>query len=268
MTLATHAADVAAGNLSTRIAFDRSGAGRPIVLVHGFPLDRTVWADVAGPLHGAADVIRPDLPGFGDSTVSGDFTIAGLADLLAEFVRGLGVGPIVLAGLSMGGYVALALALRHRELLAGLALVDTRPGADTPEGRAKRDELAGLARREGAAAVADAMLPNMLGPSPDPAVADRLRAVMAACPAETIVLALMAMKGRDDVTPLLATLDVPAAVVCGEHDAITPTDLARTMAAELPDAELTIVPDAGHMTPMEQPAAVAAALWTLLDRIG
>ncbi|MEM6312549.1 MAG: alpha/beta fold hydrolase, partial [Planctomycetota bacterium] len=177
----------------------------------------------------------------------------------------LGATPVVLAGLSMGGYVALAYAAAFGDTLAGLALVDTRAAADDQEKRAGRDRMIQLVHDGGSEAITHAMFDDMLAhPHDDTPAVHELRTIMNHCPPHTIERALRAMKMRVDRTELLATLDLPAAVIVGEHDRITPVAEAERISATLPHGKLHIIPDAGHMAPLEQPDAVADALRPLL----
>jgi pimeloyl-ACP methyl ester carboxylesterase len=161
----------------------------------------------------------------------------------------------------MGGYVALAFARRHPARLARLALVDTRAGSDAPEAREARTRNAELATREGPLAVLEAMMPRMLAPGAPEALRDRLRAIARDQRGEGVAAALLAMRDRPDATPVLATLaGVPSLVVVGEHDATTPPEEARRMAAAIPGAELVVIAGAGHLPCIEAPAELADAL--------
>ena len=242
-----------------------SPSATPLVLIHGFPLDGRVWAHVAAITARRHDTIVPDLRGFGDSG-RGAFAIDSLADDLHELLKRLDVLPAVLAGLSMGGYVALAFARRFPADVAGLALVDTRANADDEAGRRTRDEMINLVRLGGVEAVVDQMLPNLLA-SPNPEVRQRLREIMLSVPAATIEQAALAMKERPDQRDLLGQLNMSVSVIVGEEDAITPSPVAQEMVTAIPGAELVVIPAAGHLTPLERPDAVAPALERLMDRV-
>lgn len=251
------------------LAYSDAGLGSPILLVHGFPLDSRIWTAVAGSLAGRFRVVCVDLPGFGQSQLSKGFTIESLADVLAGFIDQLQLGQVVLAGLSMGGYVAQAFADRHAGKLAGLALVDTKSAADNDEQKKGRERMIALVQSSGSKAIADDMLGKMTGEETirtQPAVVRELRAIMEACPPKTIETALAAMRDRKDYTDLLPKLQVPLAVIVGEGDVITPPALAEAMAKSVPGSQLTVVQGAGHMAPMEQPAKVADALKTFAER--
>lgn len=242
--------------------------GVPLVLLHGFPMDGRVWDDVAAITSRRWRTLRPDFPGFGKSATQ-PFTIDSLADDLRELLERLGALPAVVAGLSMGGYVALALARRHSKSLAGLALVDSRANADDAAGKRKRAQMIKLAGRGGTAAVVEQMHPNMLGKatySARPDIALRLRRIMLDTPAETIALASAAMRDRPDQQDRLGQIDIPVAVIVGAHDSITPPAVSEQMAQAIPGAELTEIPEAGHLSPIERPNEVAEALARLMGR--
>ena len=251
-----------------KLAYTQAGGGPlPLVLLHGFPLDVRMWDAQIGALSNHARVIAPDLRGFGRSTDDSPFTMASLADDVHQLLRSIDALPCVLAGLSMGGYVALAYASKYASDLRGLALIDTKSTADDAEGRRARDQMIELARTQGAKAVADKMQPRMLAPSTleqRPDVVAQLRILMEACPVKTIEHAQAAMRDRPDRTSILASLSAPVLIIVGEHDAITPPAAAEHMKQNAKQAELVVIKDAGHMSPMEQPEPVNAALRRVL----
>ncbi len=252
--------------------YRESGQGLPLVLVHGFPLDQRIWHGQFDELPGAVGcrVITPDLRGFGNSIDTARFTIESLADDLNELLRKIGALPCVLAGLSMGGYVALAYAKKFGATLRGLMLVDTRSQSDTPEGRAGRDAMIALARTKGSSGVADQMFPKMISPRTVqdlPEVARELRAIMEACPAQTIEHALAAMRDRQDYSDFLGTITVPTLVIVGEADQIASPAVARAMHDAIPESKLAIISGAGHMAPIEQPELVNRAVAAFMGQI-
>jgi len=235
----------------------------PLVLLHGFPLDARVWKSQRAALAGGFRVITPDLRGFGRSTSDEAFSLVDLADDVHALLQQIGALPCVLGGLSMGGYTALAYVNKYAADLRGLILVDTKAEADTPEGKQGREKMIQLAREKGSKAVADQMMPKMLAPDAEktrPAVAHELRAIMEACPAKTIEHALAAMRDRPDRSGELASINVPTLVIVGEHDAITPPDVATKMYQSLTHGQLVTIKGAGHMTCMEQPEQVNRAI--------
>jgi pimeloyl-ACP methyl ester carboxylesterase len=239
------------------------GRGLPVVLLHAFPLNRTMWEPQIAALFGECRCIVPDLRGFGDSPKSGPYTMDRHADDIAALLDALQVERAVIGGLSMGGYVALALWRRHRHRIRALVLADTRAAADTPEGLQKRDELIALARTGGPAAVADKQITGLTGKSTrdkQPELVDRIRSVMSGESVDGIVGALEAMRGRPDSTALLPQIDVPTLIVVGAEDVITPVKEARAMADAIRGSRLEVIPEAGHLSNLERPAAFNAAL--------
>lgn len=246
------------------------GQGTPLVLAHGFPLDHTMWQGQFDELAKEFRVIAPDLRGFGKSSMTpGTATMAQFADDLATMLDKLAIQePVVFCGLSMGGYVAWQFALRHRHRLAKLILSDTRAIADSPEAAAGRLKTAERVLKEGSKVVADAMLSKLFAPQTlrqQPAIVEATNQVMLRSSPEGIAAALRGMAERPDVTSRLSELDVPTLVLCGEHDGIVPLAEMHDIAVKLPRAKFVEIKDAGHMAPLEQPAAVNAAIRAFLS---
>jgi pimeloyl-ACP methyl ester carboxylesterase len=267
--MATKTQSVNGANLSYQ---ERGAGARTVVLLHGFPLDARMWdAQIAALGDGGGNrVIAPDLRGFGRSKSDTPFTIESLADDIHALLTGIGALPVVVVGLSMGGYAALAYAKKYPADLRGLVLVDTKAEADTEEGKAGRQKMIDLARREGSKAVAEQMLPKMLAKDAveqRPQQAQALRGIMEACPPKTIEHALAAMRDRPDRSAELASIKVPTLIIVGESDAITPPPVAESMAKKIPGSQLIVIRGAGHMSPMEQPEQVNRALKAFLERL-
>jgi pimeloyl-ACP methyl ester carboxylesterase len=238
-----------------------AGEGPCVLLLHGYPLDGAMWSSVARRLSERFRVLKPDLPGHGENRTPAEASIESYADFLAAAIDGSG-GRAGVAGFSMGGYAALALMKRRPELVAALALVDTRAVADDEATRTKRDEALALLREKGVEPIAEAMLPKLLAPSSLQRgdLADRVRRIMRRQPAATFESDLLAMRGRPDSVAFLKEIAVPTLVVVGENDVISPPAEAQAMTEAIPGARLAVIPGSGHLTPMESPSAVAGVL--------
>ena len=240
------------------IAYEEAGSGPPLLFIHGWPHNRTLWSGQLSGLSTHARCIAPDLRGFGDSTVSGPYSMAQYADDLAALLDSLGIDRAIVCGLSMGGYVAMAMLRHHRHRVRALILTSTRATADTPEGREKRMRLIDFVREHGVEALATRQLRAMVGEttfSARPALLESLRRLMAAAPLEGVVGALQAMADRPDSTELLKTLDIPALVIGGAEDTFTPPAELGQLAAAMPNARLELIATAGHVCAFERPAA-------------
>lgn len=242
----------------SEVAYDDRGTGIPLVLLHAFPLDSTMWQPQCGALLSMCRCILPDVRGFGRSAAAGPHSIDRYADDVVAILDAARVERAVICGLSLGGYVAFALWRRHRDRIRALVLADTRAAADTDEARQRRAELAALAREKGMVAVAAKQLPGLVGRSTrenNPALYDAIHGMMMSATIDGVVGALDAMAARPDSTPLLPGITVPTLVVCGEEDAITQVKEMREMAAMIPGARFQAIPGAGHLSNMERPAA-------------
>jgi pimeloyl-ACP methyl ester carboxylesterase len=245
--------------------YDETASARaPVVLLHGFPLDRTVWSQQACGLADEFSVIAPDLRGFGDSaTRPGPSTMDAYAQDVAGLLEHLGVRSAVIGGVSMGGYAAFAFLRRFPNRVRALVLVDTRAGADSADAKKARDEAIALVRAEGVAPLAERMLPKLLTPRTlegDAPLVARLRTMIASQSVDGVVGALTAMRDRPDSTAMLATIAAPTLVVCGEEDALIPPSESRAMAAAIPGARLESIPHAGHLPNFERPAEFNAVV--------
>ena len=240
-----------------RIAFSDDGTGQPVVFVHGFPLNRTMWQPQVAALSSTFRIVTVDLRGHGDSDAPlWRYRIDDFVDDILAVLDDLRLPRVSLVGLSMGGYVALALARLYPDRLSGLVLSDTRAQADTPEGRQGRFHLAQAAHERGAGAVADTMLPKLLSAKTRdsrPDLVAQVRTMIEHMRLGGIVGDLMAMADRPDSVPLLETLDCPTLVIVGADDQTTPLPDARLMAERIPGARLEIIPEAGHLPNLEQP---------------
>jgi 3-oxoadipate enol-lactonase len=252
---------------------ERRGSGPPLLLVHGFPLDHSMWRFQLEELADQCDVIAPDLRGFGRSSVTpGTVTMADFADDLAELLDSLRMHqPVTLCGLSMGGYIAFQFWQRHAQRLGRLILCDTRAASDTAEAARQRLVNAQRVLDEGPQFVSESMLDKLFVDSSRrryPERVEAVRAVMTSVPAEGLAAALRGMAERPDVTEWLDRFRVPTLVLCGAGDAISPPAEMQALAQAIPGAEYHTVPEAGHLSPLENPEFVNAAIrtWLAVDR--
>ena len=250
---------------------DAPSAGpTPLVLIHGFPLDKGMWRPQVAALASAARVIAVDLPGFGGSTPT-PFTVDSAADAVAARLDAEGVtGRAVVGGLSMGGYVAMAFARRHPDRLAGLILADTRAEADDEAGKKARDEMIALAKDKGTAGVVEKMMPKLLAEATRegrPEIVDEVKRIAGRQPAAAVVHALQALRDRPDAGPGLGNVAVPTLVLVGEHDALTPLTMAEAIGARVYGSEVVTIPGAGHLSNLENPEAFNAAVLAFLAEV-
>jgi len=244
--------------------------GIPLLCIHGFPHDHRLWAPQRDTLSKTYRVITPDLRGFGASGTNGPYSMDQFADDLAELLTELGITRAVVCGLSMGGYIALALWRRHARRVLGLIFADTKATADDDAMRTKRQQMIAMAMSAGAGAVADAQVTGMVGISTrleHPELVEHVRDMLAAAPVEGIVGALEAMMVRPDSTPLLATIGVPTLCIVGDQDVIAPVKEMREMCAAIPHGELRVIDDAGHVSNVEQPDAFNEAVAQFVARL-
>jgi pimeloyl-ACP methyl ester carboxylesterase len=248
--------------------YEVRGEGEPVLFLHGFPFTGALWDPVVERLGGGWRCIVPDLRGMGRSPATAGAGMDDYADDLARLLDALGeTRPVVLIGMSMGGYVAFAFARRHPERVRALVLVATRAQADTEEGAHGRLATADRVLREGSRVVADDMLGKLFAASAPEELRSRWHATMAATPPEGVAAALRAMAVRPDSLGTLRELDRPVLVVMGEDDAIVPVEDGRRMAEGARAGRLVTVPGAGHMVTVERPDAVADALRGFLDSL-
>ncbi len=251
------------------IALDVQGDGPPVLFIHGFPLDRTMWGPVTALLTGWRR-IAPDLRGFGLSDVPATFSMADYADDLAALLDAFHLPQAVVCGLSMGGYVAFELLRRHPQKVRALILANTRAEGDDQQAKQRRDEMIGLVQREGPGALAHLLVPQLLAPAnlaAMPQVVESLVATITSNPAPGLIGALKAMRDREDYRSLLKEIRVPTLVIGGREDRLVPPESTRRLAREVPGAQLTLIPDAGHLTPLEQPVATSRVITEFLQAL-
>jgi 3-oxoadipate enol-lactonase len=260
-------------DIPARLESDPGGRGRAVgtlVLIHGFPLSGHIWEPQFVLSENGWRVIVPHLRGFdeaaaGRSATSMDDYAGDIIDLLDS----LHVEQAVIGGLSMGGYVMFALLRNAPNYFQGLLLADTRPQADTPEGKQGRERMIAMVRDKGPSAVADEMLPKLLGESTrreHPGLVEEVRGIIMSNGAETIASALTAMMNRPDSTPTLRTIKLPTLIIVGEEDTLTPPQLSVEMHNAISGSELVRIAAAGHMSNMEKPSEFNHAVARFLSR--
>ncbi len=249
------------------------GDGPAVVLLHAFPLDRGMWASQVAALSARYRVHAVDLFGFGRCALpAGGWGVESMADALAGWIVAEKIRtPVVVCGLSMGGYVALAFARRHANHVRALVLADTRAEPDTEDARAARDRAIEAVQQHGSAAQVEAMLPKVLGVTTHaerPGVVSEFRRTGLAQDREAVVAGLIALRDRPDARPGLAAVAVPTLIIVGDEDALTPPSAAESLAAGIRGAKLVVLPAAGHLSNLETPDAFNATVLDFLGSLG
>ncbi len=257
---------------AVELAVADTGRGKPLLLVHGFPLDHAMWNAQIAEFSRTCRVIAPDLRGFGASQVApGTSSMEQMADDLVALLDALEVRePVVLVGLSMGGYVAFQFWRKYRQRLRGLVLCDTRSIPDSPEAAEGRLKLVEKILAEGTAPLAEAMLPKLFAAgtvAQQPALVESQRQVILRTDPQGAAAALRGMAARPDATEYLVQMALPALVLVGEHDAISSVDEMRLLAQAIAGSEFEIVAGAGHMSPLENPRAFNQPLGQFLEQV-
>lgn len=262
-----------AGINQINLAYDDHGIGQPVLFLHAFPLNKSMWSGELITLLAEERyrLVSLDWRGFGESDMPrGVATMETLADDVAGLMDMLGMQDAVLCGLSMGGYVAFAFLRKYPQRVKGLILADTRPGADTAEAKANRENVAQIVESQGTEAIADLQVPKLLAAytrQHHPEVEARIRQMIAAATPQGIAAASRGMAQRADATDLLAGITCPTLVVVGEQDALIAPEVARDYATNIPNAQFVIIPLAGHLSNMEQPEAFMQAVSGFLHAI-
>lgn len=254
-----------------RLGYDDQGQGVPVVFLHGFPHDRQLWAAQRDALADRARCIVPDLRGFGESEVVGPYSMDQYADDVASLLEWLEIPSAVICGLSMGGYIAMALWRRHPQRVRGLILCDTKATADSATAQATRNELIALVQQAGVEALVERQLPGMVGKSTrtlHPEIVAQMRSMMVRQSAAGVIGALAALRDRPDSQSTLASITVPVLVLVGEEDVLTPFSDAQAMVDLLPlttPTRLEWITHAGHVPCVERPSAVTHLLADFLS---
>jgi 3-oxoadipate enol-lactonase len=238
-----------------------------LLLIHAFPVDARMWDQQVADLSEEHQVLTPSLPGFGGSPPAGDvLTMDAAADAVAGELDRAGAQRAVVAGLSMGGYVAFSLWRRHRDRVAGLLLANTKAEPDDDAGKERRRGVAQKARQEGSAGIADTP-PPLLSEAADPALWDRVKEMIRQQRGESIAAGSLGMAARPDSRPILGEIDVPTTVLTSSGDTLIPPEVSAPMAEAIPNAELVTLQNAGHLSNLEDPIGFTDALHSLIARV-
>ncbi len=257
------------------LAYEDQGTGPVVVLLHGYPLDSRMWQPQIDALSKTCRVIAPDLRGFGQSTQAPEDAASGVsmsryAADVAELLRAIDVTEqVILCGFSMGGYILWQFIRQFPERVKAFVPCDTRAIADTAEARQGRLKTADEVMKSGVEPIITAMLPKLLSErtrNARPEIVEKVTAIMRSCSPATIAASLRGMAVRSDVTTELASFTQPALVLSGAEDAISSPEEMRGIADKLPNAKFIEIPRAGHMTTLENPEAVSAALLDFIKR--
>jgi pimeloyl-ACP methyl ester carboxylesterase len=243
-----------------------SGTGRPAVLLHAFPLSADMWRPQLERPPAGWRLIAPDYRGFGKTPVVDAGRPATIDDFAADIeacLDGLSIERAAIGGLSMGGYVTFALLRRNPSLFSAVLLADTRSGADTPDARERRQAMLDTLRRQGAAAVADQMMPKLMSTSTvstRPDLVAAVRRTIEATPVAAIAGAIEALMSRPDSTADLSRVPAPCLVIVGADDSLTPPGESESMHRAIAGSRLVVLPGAGHLSNLESPEAFSLAL--------
>ena len=241
------------------LAYSDQGTGLPIVFLHAFPLNRTMWAPQENALSSQFRIITIDLRGHGESDAPlWRYTLEQSADDVRVLLDHLSIRRAVFVGLSMGGYILFAFYRKYADRVNGLVLADTRAQADTPEGKHGRFLMAQTAYKEGPSAIADLMIPKLLSPMSIQTKLDlvqHVRVMIKGNQISGIAGDLMAMADRPDSVTLLSQITCPTQIIVGDLDQATPPSDAELLANRISNARLAIIPQAAHLANLEQPEA-------------
>ncbi len=239
------------------LAYNDQGSGPPLIFLHAFPLNRTMWVEQESRFSSQFRVITVDLRGYGESDAPlGRYALDQAAADVIGLLDHLSIRQAVFVGLSMGGYILFALYRKYADRVTGLVLADTRAQADTAEGKEARFQMAQTAYKNGSSAIADLMIPKLLSPATvqtKPDLVRRVRRMIDRNQVSGIAGGLMAMAERPDSVTLLKEITCPTQIIVGEQDLPTPPADAKLMADHIPGACLTIIPRAAHLSNLEQP---------------
>ena len=254
------------------LTYEQRGSGLPLLFIHGYPLHRFLWEPQWTSLSAVAQIIVPDLRGHGESEPGeAPHSMDVLAKDCFDLITALGItSPVVVCGLSMGGYIAMAMQRIEPQRIAGLILAATRSSADSPEGKASREKSIHLAQEKGSGPIIEGMLPRILAPrniATRPDLVNHVKQIMASIPTTTIIKDLQGMIERPDSTKLLAISSKPTLIIHGADDQIVPLKEAHALSQIIPGAQFIALPEAGHLLNLEQPDQFNLAVSQFIESI-
>ncbi|MCS6872384.1 MAG: alpha/beta fold hydrolase [Anaerolineae bacterium] len=250
------------------LSYSEQGQGMPLVLLHGFPFNSSLWRYQVRSLSDAYRVITPDLRGFGQSEAAeGVYEMSLLAQDVLRLLDELRIEKAAIMGHSMGGYVTLALWRLAPQRFSAFGLIASHVWADSEAQQQAREQLIGQVMERGAVAVVEALMPRLFAPNlnAEEPIQEQARAMMLSAPSTSLTSALRGMMYRPDSSDLLPQIDVPALILCGDSDPIVPPERAEQMARQMPNATLVVIENAAHMPMLEQPQATALAIRNFLN---
>jgi 3-oxoadipate enol-lactonase len=250
------------------LGYEKEGQGPPVVLIHGFPLNKAMWRPQIDALRDRCTLVAPDLRGFGEAAGPvNDVTMDTYADDVLSLLDSLGMDRVALAGFSMGGYVAFRIVAKAAARISSFILACSRAGPDSEEARQGRYKTIERIRTEGPGGFLEEFTGRLVGATTKatrPAVLETVRRIVGKPPAASLTAALAAMATRPDSLPLLAKIAVPTLVIVGEEDTVMPADAGKEIAAGVQAGRLVTIPKAGHVSNLEAPEAFNQALQEFL----
>lgn len=239
------------------LAYKKEGNGKIVLLLHAFPHSSKMWEAQAAALKSQYTVLMPDLPGFGKSPAQKNCTMASMAKNVAELLDSLKIqGPVFLAGLSMGGYVAFEFLDQFPQRVAGLGFFATRPGADSEEAKGNRYKAVEAMEKFGMEPFAKKAVKSQLGKTTqekNPALVSEVLGWMLECSAESAIEATRGMAERRDLTSVLSKIKVPALIIGGVEDPLISPDIIKQMNGQIAGSEMHLLPECGHLVNKEKP---------------
>lgn len=249
---------------SGTISYIDQGSGTAVLLLHAFPLNNTMWSPQVAALSNRFRVIAPDMRGFGESLPASPWTMGEMADDLNEFLNQLGIASCAVAGVSIGGYIALTFWSKYPDRISHLVHSNSRARADNDAEKATRNDMIAALEKSGAAILSDRMLPRLLQPNPAPDVARQVRIMIEQANAPAAIYAVTAMRDRADFSRMVQRIACPMMVITGTNDVIIRAEDSKAVADSVPGARFVEIANSGHLSNLENPEAFNAALLSFL----